>query len=115
MLLPVLALVLVPALRYPIAFEATVPGSEAMQVMVADKQWHATRLCDGQYPSQSPDGKLVAFAKTIWMVDPSVTAGISSKLEVAATSGKDPTPRVLATFHGAVTLSMPVFSPDGKA
>ena len=85
-----------------------------MQVMVANKVNHASRLCDGQYPSQSSDGKLVAFAKTIWMADESVTLGLSSKLEVLSTSGSAATARVLATFNGAVTVSMPMFSPDGK-
>src|SRR4051812_30196733 len=85
-----------------------------MQVMVADKPGQATKLCDGQYPSQSADGKLVAFAKTIWMADASVTVGLSSKLEVIATSGKESAARVLATFNGAVTVAMPMFSPDGK-
>lgn len=114
MLLP-LALVIAAgqSVRYPIAFETPVDGGEAMQVMVTDRKEHATKLGDGQYPSNSPDGKLVVFAKTLWMADESVTLGLSSKLEIQPVDGSSPA-RVLATFNGPVTVSMPMFSPDGK-
>lgn len=100
-------------IRYPVAFETPVDGGEAMQVMVADGKEHATKLGDGQYPSSSPDGKWVAFAKTLWMADENVTLGLSSKLEIQAADGASPA-RVLATFTGPVTVSMPMFSASGK-
>ena len=98
--------------QFPQVFETPLNGGEAMQVMLLDREHHATKLVNGQYPSISVDGKMFAYSDTKWMPEDSVIPGLYTKLQVANTTGHL-NPRALATYKGAVAVSMPMFSSDG--
>ena len=110
---PALAVVLQQT-SAPIVFETPKNRGEAMQVMAVERT-SSRYLCDGQYPSSSPDGKWVAFADTKWMPEDTVIPGLQTKLCLKSTAKGSKPPKTLATFTGPVTISMPVFSASGKS
>lgn len=105
---------LAQTVRYPQVFEAPIVDGEGMEIMLLDKAKHAMKVCPGQYPSISPTGTTFAFAETKWMPGDEVLPGLYSRLKTAAAAPTKAAPKTLITYKGPVTISMPMFSPDGK-